>query len=148
MSVKMTYTAIDIAKYIITFCHKKGRPISNLKLQKVLYYAWVEFYKRTGKELYLDDICAWQLGPVVTNVYYQFCTYAGTPIPNDYEIYIGDEDAVILDEILNKYCCISASTLVNKTHEKGTPWDLVFQHGIGNRDIIPFSLIKEKECSK
>lgn len=144
----MTYNAIDVAKYIINFCNRKGIPISNLKLQKVLYFAWIEFYKKTGAELYLDDICAWQFGPVVTNVYYEFCTYAGTPIPNNYEIKIMDEDIKILNDILNKYCYIAASSLVNKTHEKGTPWDLVFKQGVGNRNIIPFSLIKKMECSE
>lgn len=143
----MTYTAIDVAKYIIMYCHKHKRPVSNLKLQKVLYYAWIEYYKETQSELYLDEICAWQLGPVVTNVYYEFCFYAGTPIPNDnYNVCLEKDDETILDRILDKYVSIPASVLVDRTHRRGMPWDIVFQNGLGNRDVIPFSLIKEKEC--
>ena len=36
----MLYTAIDIAKYIVSYCSNKKQPISNLKLQKILYYAF------------------------------------------------------------------------------------------------------------
>lgn len=36
----MTYTAVDIAKYIVSYCSGKHRPVSNLKLQKMLYYTW------------------------------------------------------------------------------------------------------------
>lgn len=142
----MTYSAIDIAKYVISYCHKNNRPISNLKLQKILYYAWIDYYKQTQSELYLDDICAWQLGPVVTSVYYDFCTYAGMPIPNNYDITLNKLDESIINPILDKYICIAASTLVDRTHRRGMPWDLIFQNGLGNRDVIPFSLIKEKEC--
>lgn len=146
--IKVTYTATDIAKYIITYCHTKNQPISNLKLQKMLYYAWIDYYKATKTELYLDDICAWNLGPVVPNVYYEFCSYAGTPIPHDYQIHIIDAEKKVINPILEKYVNIAASTLVNRTHEKDMPWNVIFQDGLGNRDIIPFSLIIEKECQK
>lgn len=32
------YTALDMAKYIIDKCTKDRSPISNLQLQKILYY--------------------------------------------------------------------------------------------------------------
>ena len=60
----MSYTALEIAKYIISTCSKKNRPISNLKLQKLLYFAWIYYYTKTGNGLFHDDICAWQFGPV------------------------------------------------------------------------------------
>lgn len=142
----MTYTALEIAKYIINYCNENNRSISNLKLQKILYYAWVDFFKETGTELYLDEICAWQLGPVVPSVYYEFCSYAGMPIPYEYDVDIKENDKKILNSILREYVDVSASDLVNRSHEHGTPWDLVFQGGIGNRSVIPFDLIKEKEC--
>ena len=45
----MTYTASDIAKYIVSYCFRKRKPVSNLKLQKMLYYMWIEYYKRLKK---------------------------------------------------------------------------------------------------
>ena len=43
----MTYSAVDIAKYIVSYCSGKHRPVSNLKLQKMLYYTWIDYYKKT-----------------------------------------------------------------------------------------------------
>lgn len=73
---------------IVSYCSNKKQPISNLKLQKILYYAWIDYYKRTGNALFLNDICAWQLGPVIPDVYYEFCSYAGTPIFESFDVSI------------------------------------------------------------
>ena len=95
----------------------------------------------------MDNICAWQLGPVVPEVYYDFCSYGGRPICACYlDTSIDECDKNILDNIIEHYIDIPASTLVNKSHTPGGAWDLVYKDGYGNRDIIPFSLIKEKEC--
>lgn len=142
----MAYRAIDIAHYIIKRCADKGTPISNLKLQKMLYFAWVEYYKRTEVELFMDDICAWKLGPVVPNVYYDFCQYAGLPIPALQEPSVRDTDKKILSSIIDNYSKKSTSSLVNLTHAAGKPWDRIFRGGFGNRSVIPFSLITELEC--
>ena len=37
------YNALDVAKYIIFYCNTIGSSISNLKLQKVLYFVQAEF---------------------------------------------------------------------------------------------------------
>lgn len=37
------YRALNIAKYIIRYCNEKNRTISNLKLQKLLYFVQAEF---------------------------------------------------------------------------------------------------------
>ena len=142
----MVYNAVDVAKYIVTYCNQKNKPVSNLKLQKLMYYAWIDFYKETGTALFVDDICAWQLGPVVPEVYYEFCTYAGMPIAQEYDVNIASGDAIILDSIIEKYLNVSASTLVSRTHVQGGAWDRVFRGGAGMRSVIPFSLIKDLEC--
>ena len=143
----MTYTARDIAKYIISYCFARNTPISNLKLQKMLYYVWIDYYKRRQVELFLDDICAWQLGPVVPEIYYEFCSYAGRPIMRKYDTQIDQSDVQLIDSIIDSYRPLSARELVDRSHEKGKPWDLIYRNGLGNRDVIPFSLIKAKECS-
>lgn len=142
----MWYSAADVAKYIITLCYKAGKPVSNLKLQKMLYFLWVDFYKKTGRMLFRDNICAWQLGPVVPGVYYDYCSYAGSPICEVYGSEIEDEDAEEMDTIIFKYMDTPANELVNRTHEPGTAWDMVYKNGAGKRKIIPFDLIIKKEA--
>ena len=143
----MTYSAVDIAKYIVSYCSEKRHPVSNLKLQKMLYYTWIDYYKKTGTALFFNEICAWQLGPVVPDAYYEFCSYAGTPIIRTYEVELSSGDTAIINKITDDYIPIPASTLVNRSHRKGGPWDTVYQDGLGNRGIIPFSLIKDMECA-
>ncbi len=143
----MAYTALDVAKHIITYSQKKNCPISNLKLQKILYFSWVDYYKETKRELFLDEIKAWQFGPVVPEVYYEFCSYAGCPIMVQYNSILQEDDKKILDSIVENYLSLGVSTLVSKTHQCGKPWDIIFDDGLGYRDSIPFSLIIEKECA-
>ncbi len=140
------YTAADVAKYIVSYSTEQGKPISNLKLQKMLYYLWIDYYKSTGRELYADDICAWQFGPVVPEVYYEFCSYAGTPISKSFISPISGSDEIILNEIINKYLIKTAHTLVDMTHKQGSSWNTVYQNGKGIREVIPFELIKRLEC--
>lgn len=142
----MTYSALEIAKYIISYCTRQKKPISNLKLQQLLYYAWIDYYKETSKELFPDRIFAWQAGPVIPETYYEFCSYAGKPITKEYSVKLDNTDKPIVDSIIEKYIPITASALVSRSHEEGRPWDLVYKDGYGNRDEIPFHLIKIKEC--
>src|SRR5690625_1686548 len=65
--------------------------ISNLKIQKLLYYAQGEHYAETGQPLFSDDFQAWAHGPVVPSVYRDLKKWQGSPIdvdealPDDYD---------------------------------------------------------------
>ncbi len=140
------YPALDIAKYIITYSSEQNKAISNLKLQKLLYFLWIDFYKDTKTWLFRDDICAWQFGPVVPESYYEFCSYAGLPINKIFSTSIDASDKEKLNKIINDYIDISAYNLVEKTHKEGTPWSIIYNRGLGSREVIPFDLIVDKEC--
>lgn len=141
----MLYSALEIAKYIITECTQRQKPLSNLKLQKILYFVWADYFRKKQKYVFFDEICAWQLGPVVPIVYYEYCSYAGRPICNIYQTELLDEDKEIIDTILDDYIDVTASALVERTHQKGTAWDQIYRNGEGNRKVIPFPLIISKE---
>lgn len=142
------YNALDVAKYVINYCNEKQQPISNLKLQKLLYFLWVDFYKQRKCSLFHDNICAWQLGPVVPDVYYEFCSYAGLPIARKYCVAnIEENDKTIIEKIIDNYINLSAFKLVEKTHESNTPWAKVYNNGTGARNIIPADLILKLECA-
>ena len=48
-------SALDLSKYIITKCMNDRKPISNLQLQKILYYIQVEFLRERGIRAFSDD---------------------------------------------------------------------------------------------
>ena len=139
------FSALDVAKYIVGYCCDKKHPITNLKLQKMLYFIWVEYYQKYNEALFIDDICAWPLGPVIPEVYYEYCSYAGLPISISEDSCIDAHTALRLEPIIDKYMYEPTSSLVDKTHQAGKPWSLIFKDGVGNRKIIPFSLIRELE---
>lgn len=142
----MLYNAMSVADYIINKCYEEDKPVSNLQLQKILYFTWIDYFKQTRKTLFWDTFCAWQFGPVIPDVYYEYCVYGGRPINIKCETEIIKEDEIILDNIIFQYIDVPVNILVNKTHTKGSAWDMVFQGGKGNRKVIPFSLIKDVEC--
>lgn len=67
---------LTLAKYIVTKCVRDCCPISNLQLQKILYFIQVDALKTTGEPAFLNNIEAWQFGPVVPEVYYYFVVLA------------------------------------------------------------------------
>ena len=83
------YTAIDLSKYIVLKCIQDEHPISNLQLQKILYYIQKDFLSRDDLA-FSDSIEAWQFGPVVPNVYYYYCGYGAMPISLIHERKKGD----------------------------------------------------------
>lgn len=142
------YDANNVAKYIINYCMEKNSPITNLKLQKLLYFLWIAFYKERKEPLFSNAIYAWPLGPVVSDVYDEFCAYGGLVIRKSYNIdAIEERDTAILDNALLGLIPYSAHQLVDMTHAKGKPWDKIFANGAGRGCRIPFDLIIEDECS-
>jgi uncharacterized phage-associated protein len=73
-------TAKQVADYFIVFSHEVGDPLSNLKLQKLLYYAQAWFLALYDKPLFSERIEAWVHGPAVPPVYGQFKEWAWQPI--------------------------------------------------------------------
>ena len=79
MLQELGLSAVDLSKYIVTKCAVDDCPISNLQLQKILYYIQKYFLKHDSIAFY-DDIEAWQFGPVVPSSYYRFCGFGAMPI--------------------------------------------------------------------
>lgn len=140
------YNALDIAKYVINYCNEKQKPISNLKLQKILYFLWIDYFKATQQYLFSNEIYAWKFGPVVPDVYYEFCAYGGLPIEKNFSITLEAKDKLIVDNIIDKYSKLSAFQLVEKTHQSNTAWYKTFNE-IGQKEIISFKQIKNLECN-
>ena len=125
------YKAFDIASYIVNSCIDRGTPISNLKLQKVLYYVQAAFLIK-NESLFIDQISAWRYGPVVEDVYYYFRINANRPIdekvPNAYFSEIDDESKKIIDNVVAAKIKYGAFALVNATHEE-MPWQAAMKNG-------------------
>lgn len=137
------YKAIDIAKYVITISTEEGSPISNLQLQKILYYIQLHWLEKFDEPLFEDSIAAWQFGPVVPNVYYMFCGYGGTKIVSTYDVIINDSVCDEINPIIRAKRALYPWDLVGDTHRPGGAWDKTYENGRGDHKIISIDLIKK-----
>lgn len=123
-----TYDALDIANFLVFLMADSYKDLSNMKLNKLLYYADGHYLKQFGKPLFNDKIVAWQHGPVVKEVYDAYKKYSGKPI-KEYDIKRIDnlDDSVksFLVDIARSYGRYTAATLRNMTHKPKSPWAMV-----------------------
>ena len=73
------YNALDVAKYIL---QNSTKGLSNLELQKTLYFSEINYIKKYKKQLSNDDFQAWQFGLVVRKLYYEYRFYGANSIDN------------------------------------------------------------------
>ena len=137
----MAYSAVELSKYIVTKCANDKCPITNLQLQKILYYIQKDYLSRN--ELAFDDLFeAWQFGPVIRQVYYYFCGNGAMPIISKYDTVIDKSDRCHVDPIVEEERKLDPWDLVEDTHKQGRAWSKVFNHGQGNKHIIDNDLIR------
>lgn len=139
----MTYRALDIAKHIISKSTVDQQPVSNMQLQKILYYVQRTFLQN-GAVAFNDDFEAWQFGPVIPEVYYMYCGFGAAGIRMEYKMDINKDYASIIDPIVEEKRKLNPWDMVEDTHRQGKAWEEIYNNGIGNRRIIPKELIKEK----
>lgn len=76
----MPYPAAAIANEFIKLAQESKRPISPLKLQKLVYFAHGWYLALTGKPLINEPVEAWKFGPVIPSLYHALKIYGNTSI--------------------------------------------------------------------
>jgi uncharacterized phage-associated protein len=136
-------SAQSVADYFLARVEQEdGEIISNLKLQKLLYYAQGNYLALDKGELFPEAIEAWNHGPVVPSVYrkYKHHGAAGLPGPEDFDAANYTDDIQdFLDEVYRVYGQFSAWKLREMTHEE-PPWKEAFEN---NRGTISLESMKD-----
>lgn len=144
----MSYKVLDVCKYVIDYSNEKEYGISNLKLQKILYFIQAYFLIKPPSRCCFDDrIEAWDFGPVVPKAYRKYKQFGSSDIPTIKAFEksgsngcITGEDKNLIKAVINKFADYSATDLVGLTHNQ-SPWiDAYIPHM--NREITP-EAIKE-----
>lgn len=136
----MNYDVLDVSRYVIDYSNKMDYGISNLKLQKVLYFVQAYFLIQTGHSCFKEKIEAWDFGPVVPKAYCEYKQYGCGDIPTTKsfimidkdniwnskrvefkEIAILDDDKSLIDKVVDKFSEYSATDLVELSQHQ-TPW--------------------------
>lgn len=115
-------TADEVADYILRFAHAKGDLITNLKLQKLIYYAQAWYLALYDKPLFQEPLEAWVHGPVQPALYRRFKKYAWNPIEHDTQKpKLSERVEEHLSEIMAVFGDYSAYTLERMVHSE-EPW--------------------------
>lgn len=150
------YSVMDVARYVINYSNEKGYKITNLKLQKLLYFIQAIFLTNKDYQCFEERIEAWDYGPVVPDVYKEFKKYGSSSIPtiSSYSVFneetwkieehtvdsnlICEEDRILIDGVIDHFSNKTANDLVNLTH-KQSPWRDVYKKW-SNEEITPESI--------
>jgi uncharacterized phage-associated protein len=121
----MAHAALSIAKFFLAIPDKdSGELISNLKIQKLLYYAQGYHVALHGvaRPLFTDRLYAWKHGPVVKNVYNHYASYKSGALPQaKFVTAMEPNTREFLNEIYRTYGKYSAWALREMTHREA-PW--------------------------
>ena len=132
----------EIASAFIALFKDGDDAISNLKLQKLLYYAQGFSYQRFNHSLFDEDIEAWDDGPVVYDVYKHYQSCGRDPIRVSDSVHLPPIIERLVLDVAREYGQYTTSKLVSMTHRAGTPWAKTYVYG-KKRNVIPKSLIAD-----
>lgn len=146
------YNVLDVSRFIINYCNEKDYILSNLKLQKILYFIQAYYLSKTEKKqpCFKERIEAWSFGPVVPVAYHEYKRFGSTNIPNvttyielDEQNFweskvvkytddaLEDDDKELIRELVDNFSKISTTRLVQITHNQ-LPWIEAYKQGQNN----------------
>ena len=123
MKAYHTYPAVDVAHVLLKCASDRGLPLTNLHLQKLAYICHGVSLSKFERPLFIEDVRAWQYGPVVPSIYIKFKEFASSPVTIEPEqVELDLESLKIVDSVIEKFGDLSAWQLVKLTHREGSPW--------------------------
>lgn len=153
------YKVLDVCRHVINYSNDQDYGISNLKLQKILYFIQAVFLVTQPKKCFEETIEAWDFGPVVPEAYREYKLYGSGNIPmitrfieiNKDNIWdslvkeykddvISQNHKELIDAVVDKFADYSATDLVTITHRQA-PWKDSYVRGKNNE--ITTTAIKE-----
>lgn len=166
INMSKIYNVLDVSLYVVNYSAKKETPISNLQLQKILYYIQAMFLVNKGVECFKEDIVRWTYGPVVKEAYDEFRAYGNNKIPKEAQysnisfdnktnnikfeqkkldegVFL-PEDIALMNSVIEAYRNKEAFELVNKTHSED-PWKKTKPNEIMKKEIIRNYYVSNKE---
>lgn len=152
--------ALAIANSFIALALKAGNPVTQMKLQKLIFFAHGWYLALSDTPLLDEHFQAWQYGPVVPSVYHEFKSFGTlgidklgtelsfTPSGFDWISPTVSDSSGTVQELVKKiwdvYGKYSGTQLSDMTHAPNTPWTLTRKKYGDMRDVvIPDELIKK-----
>lgn len=136
--------ALEIASAFIVN-NRSDAGLTNLKLNKLLYFAQVESLRRRGVVLFEDAIEAWQYGPVVPAVYRAFKLFGSSTITSAPMVpQLTMDELGIVDYVAGTYGKMTAFDLVSLSHRPDGAWSRVYDQN-NDREITVQDIVSSAD---
>ncbi len=152
----MSHDIRAIANFILDQADRLELPVSNMALNKILYFTHGWRLAFGHGPLYFQEFEAWPNGPVSPVIYHEFKQNRAEPIGNRAKIMdietgesiiasydLSDEEADFIIRMISFYGRKEALKLSHMSHEKGAPWDMVKRTRTHLGMKIPNDALKE-----
>ncbi|KAB5607628.1 Panacea domain-containing protein [Bifidobacterium jacchi] len=124
--------ALDVANYLVAN-YGGETEMTNLKLNKLVYFAQAVSLKQHGAPLFSDDIQAWSYGPVEPVVYRTFQKYGKSVIRHPEGSYeVSAQLHEVAQQVMQTYGELTAFDLVRISHREGSAWKRVYEPNANN----------------
>lgn len=124
----MVYSSCAVANAFLNLAKKEGKTLTNMQVQKLVYFAHGYTLGFIGEPLIRDEVRAWTFGPVIPVLYDRLQIYGRNPIAKPLEVgydvpvdFVSNEGQVIRS-VWEAFKDLSAGQLSNLSHQKGSPW--------------------------
>jgi uncharacterized phage-associated protein len=148
------HSARAIANCFLEIAQKEGKQLTNMQLQKLVYFAHGWHLALTGEPLLTDAVKAWTFGPVIPPLYNSLKMFGNglvtEPIKRKnldtgeiavVEEPLTDYEKRLLQRVWQVYGNMTGSEMSYLTHQPGTPWETTWNQE--KFSVIPDHLIKE-----
>lgn len=133
----MIYDVVDVSEYVLSYCEAKEKPITNLKLQKILFFIQCEYIKQKKKLLFDNPMECWIYGISIPDSYLHFSTWSSTDIFGvklKEGIVFDNETMLIINKVIDQYIDWELWHLV-ELNQKEKIWRNNFIQGFDYRNI-------------
>jgi uncharacterized phage-associated protein len=135
------YSVRGLSNWILDLGDRLGHPITNMALNKLVYFAYEKVLLEEKAIITDAKIEAWEHGPVFREVYHAFKNAGDRPIKERASFYSVDTGQVetssvsleprlqsVLEEFLAPLLRLGASRLRDISHADGGPWHHVWSY--------------------
>ena len=114
------HNVLNLSEYVVQRAEFKGNPITNLKLQKTLYYLQGYSLREFDSPAFDSDIQKWMYGPVAVFSYFAYSSYNEVPLESGrfYIAALSKKESNLYNKIIDACFDIPAKRLVQMTLNK------------------------------
>lgn len=156
----MPHKAAAIANYFLDLAEKSGETLTQMKVQKLVYFAHGWCLALNEVSLIDEQVEAWKFGPVIRSLYHDLKSFGSDPVTGRIRRIRHDESAQasgkslkdmlkqfhfytpalsddanvtrsFLDQVWTVYSPYTGVQLSNMTHDPDTPWSQVMKEYVG-----------------